>query len=408
MNRKEIRQFLNEMDFIRTGGSDEELRAAELLKGRCEALGAKAWLEPFPVEMAEIETATLTVDGMPVRCEGFKNCGSGTVEAELLYLPNTDAASLAAAKGKIVMIETGVTHFLFQDLVKAGIAGFITYTGDVHYADADVDKRELRSYVRMDSKRLGVNINAKDALRIVQKGARTARIEIDQREWMGESRDVVAELPGKRDEWIVLTAHYDSTPLSRGSYDNMSGCLGLLCVLEALRGEELNYGLRFLFCGSEERGLLGSAAYVEAHAGELEKLALNINLDMIGSAAGRFIACVSAEEKLANYLAYMGAELGFPIAAKTGVYSSDSTPFADAGVPALSFARLARDAVAPIHGRYDRSDVLSHERLQADIGFIAAFTRRMACAAVCPVGREIPQKVKDELDVYLYRKRKED
>jgi hypothetical protein len=32
----------------------------------------------------------------------------------------------------------------------------------------------------------------------------------------------------------------------------------------------------------------------------------------------------------------------------------------------------------------------------------------MACAAVCPVAREIPQKVKDELDVYLYRKRKED
>ena len=407
MNRKEIRQFLNEMDFIRTGGSDEELRAAELLKARCEALGVKSWLEPFPVEMAEIASATLTVDGVPVKCEGFKNCGSGAVEAELLYLPNTDAASLAAAKGKIVLIETGVTHFLFQDLVKAGIAGFITYTGDVHYADADVDKRELRSYVRMDSKRLGVNINAKDALKIVQKGARTARIEIDQREWMGESRDVVAEKPGKLDEWIVLTAHYDSTPLSRGSYDNMSGCLGLLCVLEALKNEELNYGLRLIFCGSEERGLLGSKAWTAAHEGELDKVALNINLDMIGSTMGKFIACVSAEDALVSYIRYMGAEKGWGVAARSGVYSSDSTPFADHGVPAVSFARIAQHNQATIHNRYDTPALLSDAQLQKDSAFIAAFTRRMATAAVCPVKREIPESVRKELDHYLNRKRRD-
>ncbi|MFR0953975.1 MAG: hypothetical protein ACLSGK_14830 [Lachnospiraceae bacterium] len=52
-------------------------------------------------------------------------------------------------------------------------------------------------------------------------------------------------------------------------------------------------------------------------------------------------ACVSAEDKLAHYISYMAAEIGFPIEAKTGVYSSDSTPFADSGIPALSFARIA-------------------------------------------------------------------
>ena len=142
------------------------------------------------------------------------------------------------------------------------------------------------------------------------------------------------------------------------------------------------------------------------HEAELSKIALNVNLDMIGTIMGKFLARVSAEEKLAHYISYMGAELGFPVEAKTGVYSSDSTPFADKGVPALSFARIAGGNVAPIHCRFDRPDVLSMEQMEKDVAFITEFTRRMADAAVCPVDREIPESVKKELDEYLFRKRR--
>ena len=92
--------------------------------------------------------------------------------------------------------------------------------------------------------------------------------------------------------------------------------------------------------------------------------------------------------------------------ARQGVYSSDSTPFADKGVPALSFARLAGGNIAPIHNRYDTAAVLSMERMQEDTAFIAAFTAAMADAVKCPVGRDIPEKVRTELDEYMSRKRK--
>ena len=121
------------------------------------------------------------------------------------------------------------------------------------------------------------------------------RIAIKQREYEGASHNVVAEIPGKCGEWITLSAHYDSTALSHGSYDNMTGCAGLLGVMEALKEQPKNYGLRFVFCGSEERGLLGSKAYVRDHENELEKIVLNINLDMIGTIMGKFLARVSAE-----------------------------------------------------------------------------------------------------------------
>ena len=40
---------------------------------------------------------------------------------------------------------------------------------------------------------------------------------------------------GTKEEWIVLTAHYDTTSLSHGAYDNMSGCAGLLGIMEYMK-----------------------------------------------------------------------------------------------------------------------------------------------------------------------------
>ena len=48
----------------------------------------------------------------------------------------------------------------------------------------------------------------------------------------GERKKRLAEIKGELDEWIVFTAHYDTTSLSQGAYDNMSGSIGILGILE--------------------------------------------------------------------------------------------------------------------------------------------------------------------------------
>ena len=408
MTHEQMQRIFDDTNFVHRSGTPEELQVAEYLKAQCEALGVPARIEAFPVAMGEIEEARVLADGRQIPCKGFFCCGSGTVEGELYYMPATDPVSIAGAKDKIVLLDTGgVGFFAYQDLMKAGAKGILFQYGNVNFPNRDIDERDLRAAVVGEERKvLCATIHTADAVELLRHETKRISITIKQREWEGESHNVVAELPGKRDEWIALTAHYDTTALSHGSYDNMSGCVGILGVLDALKTEKLNYGLRLIFCGSEERGLLGSKAWVRDHEAELPKLALNINLDMIGTWLGKFISKVTAEEKLANYLSYMGAELGFPVEAKTGVYSSDSTPFADKGVPALSFARIAGPNAAPIHCRYDLPELLSMAQMEKDIAFIAAFTKRMANAAVCPVSREIPEKVKTELDEYLFRKRR--
>ena len=405
MKPRKIMKMFKDTAYVRMGGSEAELRAAEYLQAQCAELGLKASIEAFEVDMATIQTAILEVDGKQIPCKGYLCAGSGEVEAPFYYLRNTDPYSLSLCKGKIVMIDGYLGYWIYQDLLENGAVGFVTYDGNANYADRDIDQRELRSYVSKGNKIPGVNINAKDAIGLIKNDAAMAKITLVQEEYKGKSHNVILDLPGEIDEYIVLTAHYDSTSLSQGAYDNMSGSVGILGVAEHFAKAPHRYGLRFIWCGSEERGLLGAKAYCAENEEALKKVVLNINLDMIGCIMGKFIACCTSEEALVQYLKYMSSELGFGAAPYQDVYSSDSTPFADKGVPAVSFARIAPNNTATIHNSYDTMAVMKGQQMAADIDFIIAFTERMANAKRCPVAREMPDNMKDKLDIYLCRKR---
>ena len=71
----------------------------------------------------------------------------------------------------------------------------------------------------------------------------------------------------------------------------------------------------------------------------------------------------------------------------------------------MTFARLAPQNTATIHNSYDTIASMSGRQMVKDIEFITAFAERMACAAKCPVSREIPDNMKEKLDTYLFRKR---
>ncbi len=405
MKPNEIMDIFRDTAYIRMGGSPGELKTAQYIQSRVEKFGAAATLEPFPVDMAEMEEAIFSADGESVTCKGYLNCGSGEVEAPLYYLRNRDPWSLSQCRGKIVLVDGYMGYWLYQDLLENGAVGFVTYDGNANYVDFDIDQRELRSFVLKGNKLLGVNINAKTAIDLVSRGVTQGKITIRQREYEGQSHNVVLDLPGEISEYITFTAHYDSTSLSQGAYDNMSGSVGLLGIAEHFAKNPHRYGLRFVWCGSEERGLLGSKAHTADNEEELKNTVLNINLDMIGCIMGKFIYCATAEEKLCHYVEYFAAEQGFGISGEQGVYSSDSTPFADQGVPALSFARIAPRNTATIHNSYDTMAVMSGEQMAKDIDFLIAFSDRMANAKRCPVAKEIPENMKEKLDEYLFRKR---
>ena len=405
MDAQKIMKIFADTAYVRMGGSEEELRCAQYIKQQCAELGLEARIESFAVDMANIQEAKLLIDGAEIVCKGYSNAGSAEIEAPFYYLPSTDAHSLSQCKGKIVMVDGYLGYWIYQDLLENGAVGFITYDGNVNYSDFDIDQRELRAMVHKGNKIPGVNINAKDAVKLVERSAKAAKIILKQEEYEGKSHNVILDLPGELEETIVFTAHYDSTSLSQGAYDNMSGSVGILGIAAYFAQHHHRYSMRFIWCGSEERGLLGAKAYCADHEEALKKIVLNINLDMIGCIMGKFIACCTTEEKLTHYLNYFAMEKGWGLAVRQDVYSSDSTPFADKGIPAVSFARIAPPNTGTIHNSYDTVALMSGEQMVKDIDFIVSFADRMANAVRCPVAREMPDNMKEKLDIYLCRKR---
>jgi Zn-dependent M28 family amino/carboxypeptidase len=92
---------------------------------------------------------------------------------------------------------------------------------------------------------------------------------------------------------IVVGSHLDSVPAGKGINDNGSGSSGnleLALQLYQLLTKQSNplsieNKVRFAWWGAEEVGLLGSTYYVNEinKTGEISTIAMNINLDMIGS-----------------------------------------------------------------------------------------------------------------------------
>lgn len=405
MELQKLRQILTDTAYIRTGGSAGERRCAEYIRGVCAELGLSARLEEFPVDLADIREARLWCDGEEIPCVGYACAGSGQVEAPLYYLTNLDPWSLSQCRGKIVLSDKLMGYWTYKDIREAGALAFITYNGNINFPDHDLEPRELRTYVSEGKTIPGVHVHVSTAIDLVNRGVETAKLVLDQVQYQGPSQNVILDLPGESEDTLVFSAHYDSTPTSVGVWDNMSGSAALLALAEYYRDHPHRCALRFVWCGSEERGLLGAKAYCEKHGEDLEKTVLNINLDMVGCIMGKPIACCTSEDKLVHYIEYLASELGYPMEARQGVYSSDSTPFADHGVPAVSFARIAPPNTASIHNRYDTMALMKMEHLQQDIEFIAAFADHMVNARCCPVKREIPDNMKTKLDEYLNRKR---
>jgi len=109
------------------------------------------------------------------------------------------------------------------------------------------------------------------------------------------SSNVVGYLEGadKKDEYLVLTAHYDhlgkrnDSTIFYGADDDGSGTVSILELAEAFakakqEGKGPRRSIVFMAVSGEEKGLWGSAYYSDYPLFPLEKTTANLNIDMIG------------------------------------------------------------------------------------------------------------------------------
>lgn len=414
VNGERAFDLLKRIGFTRVGGSEEECRAAQILRAECEAAGVPAVVEPFEIDDAELEAAELEIlepfrQAYPVT--GYKcaqNTPEGGLTADFLYVEDATEVNLADARGKIVLVDGFMRVPLFRKLLDAGVVGIVTMEGALRdrLEETDLSTRKLRGPLRAFGNAPMVHLRVRDAFDLVSRGACRARLALKNTPVKKTSHNVVATIEGteRPDEILSFGAHYDSVEFSTGVYDNGAGSVINMEILRWFREHPPRRTVKFMWYGSEEQGLEGSWAYVRAHAEELKKHLLMINVDIGGPVLGGDKATVTAEENLVHYLDYFTKLNGYSVAVNQGIYSSDSIPFADSGVPGVNFYRAGAEGAAYIHCRHDTIGFLSAAMLEKTAVHVLDFGRSMANAAVFPVARKIPENMAEEVGKYLYKK----
>ncbi|TKC06608.1 M28 family peptidase [Pedobacter polaris] len=101
-----------------------------------------------------------------------------------------------------------------------------------------------------------------------------------------QGKNLIAYVPGKSENVIVISAHYDhigiiKNEIYNGADDNASGVAGLLQFAKYFSQNKPNNTLIFAIFDGEEMGLQGAKAFVANPPVALEKIKLNVNMDMI-------------------------------------------------------------------------------------------------------------------------------
>ncbi|WP_352420378.1 M20/M25/M40 family metallo-hydrolase [Proteiniborus sp.] len=411
-------ELLKKIGFIRTSGSEEELRAANILVEEISSIGCTGHLEDFKVPTSKIKKATLKVvepyekeyEITPYNCS--IGIPEGGITTDFVYIEDGLDANLVDLKGKFVLINLRPDPKLYKKLIEAGIAGYITMCGTAMDEEdkTDIAVARMREKNTQHGKIPAINMRMKDCFHMVKNKAAKVKVEIIAEDIELTSHNVVVTIEGSKypDEIISFGAHYDSVPFSTGVYDNGAGSVIIMELLRHFKENPPIRTVKFVWYGSEEVGLLGSKAYLQTHEEELKKHLLMINVDVAGSILGREKVLVTAEQSLVDYIDHMAKIKGFPLKVEQSIYSSDSTAFADTGIPSVTFCRFAPQGGAFIHTRNDIIDFLSAEALEITTTITKEFSESIVNSVVFPVERKIPDNMRKELDKYFDKESKKE
>ncbi len=414
MERNEISgkrqlEFVGRFPYVREAGTEGEMRAANEILACLKSFGVEGKVEYFEFETAELREQRMVVTEpyekeYQITAYGMcQNTSEEGVEAEFLYVENGNKIALAHAEGKIVLVnEVLETAEWYQRVYDAGAAAFASITGKPTDTGKDLVP-EFRNLRVKTPKLPGVRVHYLDAIEMIEKEASKARIVTRWNKVVRTSANVIARIEGtdKSDEVLTLTAHYDSVPAGPGAYDNMAGAAIIMELCQYFSVHRPRRTMEFIWFGAEEKGLVGSKAYIDAHEEELAKHVFNMNVDLAGQAVGGTVIGLTADEKACDAMQKFAEEIDLGMEILHKVWSSDSNTFAWKGIPAMT---LNRDGFG-MHTHYDTVDLISSWSLKRSATLLGYIAEQLGNMEEMPFERHVPEEFVKTLEP-MYRKMK--
>jgi hypothetical protein len=231
------------------------------------------------------------------------------------------------------------------------------------------EHERVKNVIQRELKKLGLLVQIQTSLSAVDlKGTR----------WIHSAavENIIARIPGTESKKsILLAAHYDSAPSSRGASDDASGVVILLESARALvNAPRLKNDVIFLFSDAEELGLLGAKSFIEEHPWA-SRIGLALNFEARGSRGATAMYEMSAGN--GNLLADFSKAAPFPVAnsfvstlARLLPNDTDFTIFNRAGIPGFSFAYA--DGIENYHSYSDSAENIDGRSVQHGVSYALA------------------------------------
>lgn len=392
-------QFVADTAYIREAGTDGERAAAKYIS---QQLGDDSRIEFFEFSDFEEREAELEICApfqKKYKVRAYLN-GAVTPEegitAPFLYVEKGDDISLSRAKGAIVLLCETVREPLCEKLIQAGAVGFVTVCGTP--LDQGEDRIPLQ-YRRKESSLPGVSIHYLDAMELLELGARECYLKVRQEKVHRKSANIAIRIQGSEhpEEVITVSAHYDSVPEGPGAYDNMAAGAMVMETYRYFTAHQPKRSIEFIWFGAEEKGLLGSQAYVKAHADELKHHIFNLNTDLAGQLLGGNVLGITADPTACTALKELMEANEIGVTIKNQVWASDSNTFAWKGVPALT---LNRDGFG-MHTRHDTVEWISPWALEHGAKILCTAANWLANEENLDFENTIPEEMQKGLDAYF-------
>lgn len=337
----------------RLAGTQSEFDARDLLSRRLDEIGGKRQDFSFPYtgwqpgdavvelghgsERRRLDAVTLPGSPSAVNLElEVVDLGTGT-------LSDFEAAS-SIIPGRAILVRheypftTGHTHrrFKYEWACRFGARAFVIVNNNPMGGPVTGGSGTGQD---TDIPAIGVSYDSGEAIRNATDLGTTKlwlTLQAQQQTW--QANNLILDIPGATDEWVVLCAHIDGHNVAESAMDNATGLATVLevgrCLAEIV--PTLRRGLRLAAFTVEEWGLDGSRQYVgQLSADERSKIRAAIALDSL-TGHPRLTALTGGDPDMEQLVRSCSAGNGVPIdIVRPMLANSDHYSFQNAGIPGV-------------------------------------------------------------------------
>lgn len=306
----------------RETGTEGQRKAAEYLKQQFQRIGIAPanngkYEQFYPLYKDTLLDASVNISGNSYQFgKDFTAMTNNTITtkqffSEVVYMSKIDTTKDIRGKAVVLMSTQALQNPRNNELFKL----YNRQPAAILFVQANIDKQPSPRSGRMSlnlykarqsplivriSESMGEAILKADFAKAKEKTLETKTVatelmlSFNKESLVSSASNILGMIEGtdKKDEWIIISAHYDHIGMNNGKVnpgadDDGSGTVGVLEIAEAFTkakaaGKGPRRSILFLIVSGEEKGLWGSDYYTNHPVYPLEKTSLDINIDMIG------------------------------------------------------------------------------------------------------------------------------